>query len=204
MYLYEKSIVNSLNKIFTNSKIKTVIADTLDEGLRRIAADNEDKITLPLIVLSGGNWEITDSNFYSLMHGSTFKQSKIDDNKKVLKSTNIISITPSYSMYILAQSSRECDMLTREILFYYLLNPTLIVNIPYGIDSIHTFNLLFNNNVPKTQMPSGLVYRTLNFELQGAYLWHNNTFNIIDNIQTEVKFKYEDIYNLNNTNTDDE
>ena len=65
MYLYENALIDDINKLFTNSKVKAVIADSLDEGLRRIAAENEDKISLPFITIAGGDWKLEDNNFYS-------------------------------------------------------------------------------------------------------------------------------------------
>lgn len=191
MYLYEQSIIEDINKLFINSKVKAVIADTLSEGLRRVAASNEDKITLPAVILVGGDWDINDANFYSVMHGSEFIRKDTGTGETVTKNTSIIPITPSYSMIVIAQSSRECDMLTREIIFHYYQNPTLVVKIPYGIDNIHTFNLEFGKHISKTQNSTGLVYRTVNFSLQGAYLWRNNTFNLVKETNTEVKEKYE-------------
>lgn len=188
MYLYENAIIENINKLFTNSKVCAVIADSLSEGLRRVAANKEDKITLPAIILVGGDWSLNDSNFYSLMHGSEFE--RVEDDI-LTKNTSVMSFTPSYSMYIIAQSSRECDMLTREIIFHYSMHPTLVVNIPYGINKIHTFNLNINKNVPKSQTNTGFIYRVLNFDLQGAYLWHNNTFNVNKQTETTVREEME-------------
>lgn len=188
MYLYENAIIENINKLFTNSKVYAVIADSLSEGLRRVAANKEDKITLPAIILVGGDWSLNDSNFYSLMHGSEFE--RVEDDT-LTKNTSVMSFTPSYSMYIIAQSSRECDMLTREIIFHYSMHPTLVVNIPYGINKIHTFNLNINKNVPKSQTNTGFIYRVLNFDLQGAYLWHNNTFNVNKQTETTVREEME-------------
>lgn len=188
MYLYENAIIENINKLFTNSKVCAVIADSLSEGLRRVAANKEDKITLPAIILVGGDWSLNDSNFYSLMHGSEFERVEEDT---LTKNTSVISFTPSYSMYIIAQSSRECDMLTREIVFHYSMHPTLVVNIPYGINKIHTFNLNISKNIPKSQTNTGFIYRVLNFDLQGAYLWHNNTFNVNKQTETTVREEME-------------
>lgn len=189
MYLYENAIIDDINKLFTNSKVSAVIADNLNEGLRRVAAKNEDKITLPAIILSGGNWTLDDANYYSAMHGSEFK--RVDDESPRVKSTSILPFTPEYEMYVMAQSSRECDMLSRELLFHYYLNPTLTVNVPYGIDEIHTFSILFGRSVRKSQNTAGLVYRTITFTLQGAYLWHNTTFNLVKKLDTEVRSELE-------------
>lgn len=188
IYLYEKALIKDLNKLFKNSKVKTVIADSLDEGLRRSSAENKDEVTLPFIVLSGGDWQLLDFNFYSLMHGSEYK--KVDDNH--VKNINILPFEPTYDMYIAASSSRECDMLTREIIFHYSMHPTLTLNIPYKIDEIHTFSINFNKTIRKNQKPSGLVYRTITFTLSGAYLWHNNTMNLIKEIDTEIVEKYDE------------
>mgnify|MGYP006935835906 CR=1 FL=1 len=192
MYLYEEALIKDINKLFTNSKVCAVVADSINEGLKRIASNKEDKITLPTVVVIGGNWRLEDANFYSLMHGSEYN--RIIDNpepESVMKSTSILPITPSYSMIVIAQSSRECDMLTRELLFHYSKNPTLTIDIPYGINEAHTFNLLFSNNVTKNQNSTGLIYRTLDFIIQGAYLWHNDTFNVVRKIEPTVKEVYE-------------
>lgn len=186
MYLYEKCIIDDINSLFTNSKVKAIIADSLDEGLRRSAAENEDKVTLPFIVLSGGDWILNDTNFYNYMHGS---ESHRTDN--VAKVASVISFTPNYTIYIAASSSRECDMLTREIIFHYYQNPTLTVKVPYGLDTLHTFNLHFGTNVRKVQRTSGLVYRTLDFDIDGAYLWHNNSMNVVKSIEVDVEEKME-------------
>lgn len=191
MYLYEDVIVKDLNSLFTNSKVCAVVASSLDEGLKRIAAKNEDEITLPAILVTSRNWQLNDVNYYSLMHGSEFKRLTEEEDSRV-KSTNIIPFTPSYTMYVLAQSSRECDMLTREIIFHYFQNPTLALKIPYGINELHTFNILFDSNISKSETMTGLVYRTLDFSLQGAYLWHNNTFNYVKSIKTNITSKYDE------------
>lgn len=190
MYLYENAIIEDINKLFTNNKVTAVIADNLNEGLRRVAAKNEDKITLPAIMLSGGDWNLPDANYYSAMHGSNYKRIDEDIAPRV-KSTGVLPLVPSYDMYIIAQSSREVDMLTREIIFHYYLNPTLTIDIPYGIDDIHTFNIIFGNTVRKSQNATGLVYRTISFILQGAYLWYNKTFNVVREVKTDVRSEYE-------------
>lgn len=191
MYLYENAIIDDINKLFTNSKVTAVIADSLDEALRRSAEKNEDNITLPFIVLTGGDWQLGESNFYSLMHGLEDKKVEC---KKLSKQVSVIPFTPSYSIYIAAKTSRECDMLTREIIFHYMQNPTLTVKIPYGLDDIHTFNITFDKNIRKTQRPTGLAYRILSFSLDGAYLWHVNTFNVLKEIEVEtVNEEYDNV-----------
>lgn len=189
MYLYEDSIIKDINSLFVNSNVTAVIADTLDEALRRSAENKKDVTTLPLITLSGGDWILKDTSFYSIMHGSEFK--RVED-EKLAKSTSILAFTPTYYMYIAASSSKECDMLTREILFHYTQNPTLTVKIPYGINDIHTFNIVFEHTVRKNQKPTGLVYRTLTFTLDGAYLWHNTTMNVVKDVDVDVEERYDE------------
>ena len=79
MYLYEDSIIKDINSLFINSNVTAVVADTLDEALRRSAENKKDVTTLPLITLSGGDWTLKDTSFYSIMHGSEFK--RIEDEK---------------------------------------------------------------------------------------------------------------------------
>lgn len=186
MYLYEKAVIEDINSLFKNGKVKAVIADSLDEALRRTAAENQDKITLPFIVLSGGDWVLNDTAFYNIMHGS-----EIYRKNNASKNTSVISFTPQYNMYIAATSSRECDMLTREIIFHYYQYPTLTIDVPYGLDINHTFSLTFNRNVRKSTNRSGLVCRILELTLDGAYLWHNNTINVIEKVNVNVEEKME-------------
>lgn len=199
MYLYENALVDDINSLFTNSKVKTVIADSIDDALKRSAAENEDRVTLPLIVLTGGDWNLEDANFYTYMKGMEFKRKTVSnitgccdkETNTLAKNVNVIPFTPSYTMHILCSSSKECDMLTREIIFHYYMQPTLTVKVPYGIDSIHTFNINFDKRINKNQTYSGLVYRTLNFNLAGAYLWHNNTVAVIKDVNTEIEERYD-------------
>lgn len=194
MYLYENALIKDINNIFINSKVTTIISDSIDTALKRIAAKNEDTVTLPLIVLVSRDWEIGDTNFYSYMKGITNKTKLIKDNDEqhtLIKATNVIPFTPTYTFYIVCSSSRECDMLTREIIFHYYMQPTLTVDIPYGIDKSHTFNINFDKRITKDQTYSGLVYRTINFNLAGAYLWHNNTIATLDEVNLSIDERYE-------------
>lgn len=185
MYLYENALIEDINRLFVNSNVKAMISDSLDESLRRSAAENNDITTLPLVTLVGGDWELNDTSFYNLMHGS--ENHRIYD---VAKAVSNISFTPSYDMYIAASSSRECDMLTRELIFHYYQYPTLTVKIPYGLNTIHTFNIIFNRSVRKYTRP-GLVYRIISFTLNGAYLWHNNSMNVIKKVDVDVEERIE-------------
>lgn len=194
MYLYEKSLTEDMNKLFTNSKVTAVVADSLDEGMRRIASEKEDKITLPVIIYVGGDWELEDVNFYAMMHGTEFRRVDVTDKYKgpdIAKNASVLPITPQYDMHVCAQSSRECDMLTREVLFHYFKNPTLTVKIPYGLNVVHTFNILYGKNIRKAVDKKGLVVRTVPLVLQGAYLWHNDTFNIIKELEATVREEYD-------------
>ena len=130
MYLYEDVLIDNVNSLFTNSKVSALIAGSLDEALRRAAAKNEDSISLPLIALTGGDWVINDVNFYTLKHGNKIKRRF----ENIAKNVTAIPITIPYEMYVVASSSKECDMLTRELIFYYYMNPTLTVNLPYNIN----------------------------------------------------------------------
>lgn len=188
MYLYDNVLVEDINNLFTNSTVKAVLADTLDDAIKRTAAESKDKVELPFIALSGGDWSLDDANFYNYMRGSEFKRV---ENENFAKATNVIPFTPSYNMYIVAISTRECDMLTREILFHYYTYPTLTVKVPYGIDELHTFNVNFDKMVRKSQHYSGLVYRTLSINLSGAYLWHNNTMEVVKDVNVKTEERYE-------------
>ena len=180
MYIYENAIIEDLNRLFINSDVKAVISDSLEESLRRTAAENEDKITLPFITLVGGTWTLQDTNYYGMMYG----KNAID--KEIIKNESVIAFTPEYEMYVVAASSRECDMLTREIIFHYNQNPTLTITVPYGLNTLHTFNLVFGNTIRKTSRQTGLVYRVLNLTLNGAYLWHNNSITRVKHVNTEI------------------
>lgn len=55
----------------------------------------------------------------------------------------------------------------------------------------HTFNILYGKSVRKTVDKKGLVIRTVPLTLQGAYLWHNDTFNIIKELEATVREEYD-------------
>lgn len=194
MYIYERALVEDMDKLFTNSKVSAVVTDTLDEGLKRIASKEEDKITLPVILYVGGDWQLEDTNFYSMMHGVEVRRRDITnqfEGTDIAKNASVLAFTPSYEMYICARSGRECDMLTREVLFHYSKQPTLTVKVPYGLDFTHTFNIVFGRGIRRTQNKMGLVIREVPLTLQGAYLWHNDTLNIVKELETTVEKEYD-------------
>ena len=102
MYLYEKAMAEAINELFTNTKVKAVIGDNLDDALRNSATSKEDTSVLPLVMLSGGDWSLEDANFYTLMHGGTERRVKAGDNTDLeyyAKATAAIPFTPTYEMY---------------------------------------------------------------------------------------------------------
>lgn len=69
------------------------------------------------------------------------------------------------------------DALIREILWYYHLHPTLLVNVPHGLNIKHRFNIFFNAEIENNSdidnfKNNGTRYRhDLSFYTDDAYLW---------------------------------
>lgn len=195
VYDYDNALVEELNERFNkNPKDETVHKkkiyivspeDTLDMN----AVLSNDKIQLPIISINRLGWSLQDKRPHPLRFSGKLVEILEGDVKMYLHAMPIII---NYSIDVWTNTRLENDLIMRELLWYYSLNPTLEVHIPYGYNHNHTFNIFFNNEIEDNSdivehKNKGRLFRqTVTLYTDDAYLWKTS--------KSVVKFEGIDFY----------
>lgn len=176
VYEYDRSIVEDLRYITKDSK-KTINIIPPSEYFNLVATLRSDDIKLPLISLVRPSWSLIGSKKPQAMifDGVIVKDDKEND---IVRSIQAIPIIINYQLDIWTDNRLENDMIMRELIWNYTLNPTLEICIPYkDIDYKHTFNIFFNDEIEdnsdiQEHKNLGRLFRqTITFYTDDAYLW---------------------------------
>ena len=176
LYLYDTVIVDKFKKLFNDSRITI---QPPENAIRYAAQLEDDDVNFPLISLNRTNWSIrmSDLNFAQSRTGVLNRVN--DDN--TLSVMKIIPIRMDYQLDVYTVDKPSNDEIYRELLFYFLNNPTLEVEIPYTLESKHLFNLYFNDEIIDNSdtvehVNKGVLYRyTSTWYTNDAYLFSGST-----------------------------
>lgn len=176
VYEYDNAIVNDLRLITKDSK-KTINIIPPSEYFNLVATLRSDEIKLPLISLVRPSWSLRSDKKPQTM---IFEGVMIQDDKEndLVRNLQAIPIVINYQLDVWTNNRLENDMIMRELIWNYTLNPTLEINIPYkDTDYKHTFNIFFNDEIEdnsdiQEHKNLGRLFRqTITFYTDDAYLW---------------------------------
>lgn len=207
IYAYDLSIVRDLRVRFrkdkenpkTNPNIQISPTDTVFKVLGQM---DDDKIVMPMITLQRIGWYINEElQEDQLRYGQFIKEIPDPDfpGANLRVNAQIIPITINYQIDIWTRERVTNDAIIRELLFYYKLRPTLLVNVKHGLDFQHTFNIYFNTTVEDNSdivnhQNNGQFFRqSLTFFTEGSYLWKSR-------YEHEVISLGEDLFFYDNDN----
>lgn len=221
MFLYSNAILEKLRELTANSKTPIFVTDLGDNLFRRsiLGSDNRtEEVRLPLIGLSRTGWRISRDRNYAMLKGGvsrdlfedssddqefsieTFKE--VRDNKPTI--VQAIPIEIDYQLDIITNTLIENDMIVREFFFYFLQNPTLVVNVPYQLDFKHTVNFILgdevedNSDIESKERNGFYTRQTLTFSTEGAYLWKSDYRDMIEEVETGLYINgYKEVGELN-------
>jgi len=177
VYYYDEALVTDFRRIFNNSKISIVPPENVFD---LTAFLDNDKVRFPLVSLNRVGWALSNNwNHYALHEGvseSIFYGA--DDNEpKLIMKLQAMPISINYQLDVWTKTLQENDNILRELMFYYRINPTLQVKIPYGIDSFHKFNVFFetdvtdNSDIPDHGNRGRYFRQTIGMYVDDAYLF---------------------------------
>lgn len=175
VYIYDDAIVKDLRKITGDNRVTITVAENV---YRVMAMLRNDEIKLPLVTLTRTSWSITNERPHSLKH--TGLAVNYDELERFYTSMYVIPIRINYLMDIWTVDQRDNDNLLRELIFYYSVNPTLKVTVPYGLNLSHNFNILYDNEIENNSdinqhIDTGEIRRqTISLYVDDAYLWRSN------------------------------
>ena len=170
-YLYDTAIVEDLRSIFDDDKIFICPPDRVFATIGRLS---EDDVKLPMISVVR-----TGTSLGNSQHSMRFTGGLLSIDPQTNENTKLqaIPITINYQLDVWTKHREENDNIVRELLFYYMTHPTLLVDIPYGSNLKHNFNIFFDSNIEDNSDISDHVNRgeyfrqTLSIYTDDAYLW---------------------------------
>lgn len=189
MHIYDEAVVNKFRELFNSESIFIVAPDRAKEVKAQLESDS---VKFPLISLDRLSWSIRDDMVNWSASRMGVPDSISEDNKANIM--HVIPIRINYQLDVYTVDRVSNDEILRELIFYFMLHPTLFVNIPYGLDTKHKFNLFFNSDIEENSntvehINKGVLYRTTaNLYTDDAYLFANTPADLVfGNIDKEVK-----------------
>ena len=154
LHLYDDAIVNKFRKLFKDSRITI---QPPENAIRYAAQLDGDDVKFPLISINRTNWSIRSSELnFAQSRTGVLDHVNSDNTLSIMK---IIPIRLDYQLDVYTIDKKSNDEIYRELLFYFLNNPTLEVDIPYTLDTSHVFNLFFNDNISPLKSISFAIKR---------------------------------------------
>lgn len=169
--LYDTAIVNKFRELMSNSDIYITPPENV---FRTLALLNKDEIELPLISLQRTGYSILSYSHGMKFDGTTLRYDEETDN---LTSMQAIPIRINYLLNVWTRRLQECDDIVRELIWYLSTHPTMEVDIPYGLNFKHHFNIYLDDDIEDNSdivehINRGEYFRqTISFYTDDAYLW---------------------------------
>lgn len=228
VYAYDLAVLNDLRARFKQPPVteensvnnKVIMADS-NQAFKVLGQMDDDKIVMPFVSMQRLNWQLNlDRQMSQTFVGDKIEIRDISNPLKRMEiRAQVIPITINWSMDVWTKDRITNDALVRELIWYYTLRPTLLVNVLHGLNMKHTFNIYFNSDIDdnsdiqNVNNSGSIVRSTLSFYSNDCYLWKTNYLPIVGidvntNFYTDLQddaYKYiygNSNYNNSTGNTD--
>ncbi|MBQ4543715.1 MAG: hypothetical protein IJA19_06060 [Clostridia bacterium] len=173
IHLYDDAILNLYRKVFDDSRIHLL---PVENAIKFMAHLEDDTVQFPLVSTTRLGWTIRKDQ---VSHKQLFDGGPVrfSEEQQSVKMACIIPIRIEYQMDLFTTDRISGDEILREWLFYIFRNPTLEVEVPYGLNIKHKFNVYFDPTVTDNSdiiehTNRGVYFRnTLHFYTDDAYLF---------------------------------
>lgn len=190
VYAYDQSIVKSFESIFNKDISINVVENLFDFK----AFIHRDDLRLPIINITRTNWSINNNRNHAMKFTGAPVDTRVDEETGVvyIKGVRMMPININYQVDVFTDTRKENDLIMRELIFYLSTNTSLLVDIPYGLNIQHIFNLILDDTIEDNSdiaaHPNrGRYFRqTIGMYIDNAYLWKS-----YDEAQTELDFTFE-------------
>lgn len=141
IYLYEKSLVDSLVEITGDSNIRVISPET---SLSFMAELSRDKVNYPAVVLSRG--PVTIDDYINQVVAQKGQSARIDENSLVVKA-QLVPVRVEWNVDVFAVDRFTCDEIIRELIFYFITHPRFQVKVPYSLNIDQNFDIFVGNEI---------------------------------------------------------
>ena len=198
VYAYDLAIIEDLRIRFNydkdgNKKTNNTIQITDADDVFRIIGDIEnDNIKFPIISLVRTGWRLLDfSQEFQNNTGALVGYLEDPPGTRIRQvRLQAIPIQINYQLDIWTQNRIDNDVIAREFIWFYKLNPQLLVKIPHGLNITHPFNIGIESeivdNIDKLldyiQMEM-LIYGNLHLQIFLQLNWKINLKYMMENLE---------------------
>lgn len=185
MHLYDEAVLNKFRELFGTDNMFIIPPERAKDTIAQLEKDN---VKFPLISLDRRGFSIRDSAVNWSASRMGLADSMTDEGKANIM--HVIPIHINYQLDVYTVDRVSCDEILRELIFYFTLHPTLMVDIPYGLNTKHKFNLFFSSDIEDNSdtvehINKGVLYRyTANLYTDDAYLFANTP---VDLVYSDIK-----------------
>ena len=181
-YMYDEAIISDLRRVVGDNRIQILPVDRVFDIIPRL---NDDKLTLPLISVTRTNWEILadNVNHSAKYEGSTSRvycASPKFEGIRVQK-FQFVPMQIDYTIDVWTRTRRDNDEFIRELYWYYMISPTLRINVPYDLDFDHNFNVFLrpnitdNSDIIQHQLKGEVFRQSFDIYTDDAKLWKSTS-----------------------------
>lgn len=206
-YLYDEAIINDLRRVVGDNRIQIVPVDRVYDIIPRL---NDDKLTLPLVSVTRTGWQILadDVNHSAKYEGSVSDIHCAEPKFKGLRIQRyqFVPMQIDYTIDVWTRTRRDNDEFIRELYWYYMISPTLEINVPYELDFDHNFNIFLRPNITDAsditqhQLKGEIFRQSFDIYTDDAKLWKSSSRE-----PTTIDIKFEVVQQtLSQAATDDE
>lgn len=174
-YLYDKAIVDTLRSVTRDNRIHITPPDNV---IRTIAQLTGDSVNLPMISLSRTGVSILSTQHFMKFNGGLLS---VDEEDGTSQRIQMIPIRINYLLDVWTKSREENDNIVRELIFFLMTHSSMYVDIPFGVDEKHVFNVYLDPDVEDNSdivdhINRGEYFRqTISMYTDEAYLWKSST-----------------------------
>lgn len=189
IYLYDNAIVDKFRSLFKDSRITV---QPPENAIRYVAQLSNDDVKFPLISLNRTSWSLRSGDISWAQSRTGIANRLNPDN--TISVMRAIPIQMEYQLDVYTVDRLTNDEIYRELIFYFIKNPTLEVEIPYTVDNKHVFNLDINPDITDNSdtvehVNKGVLYRyTSTWVVKDAYLFEGtDEYNRVARIRAEAE-----------------
>lgn len=158
--VYDVAIIDKLRSVFKDNTISIL---PVEDAFRFVSQLNADKLELPTISTTRLGITILSSQVNQAAKTIGHYVGRDGENNNIYVQS--IPIRIEYQMDIFTVDRASNDAIVRELIFFFMLKPTLVAHYRYGLNIDHNFNLFLNEDVTDNSdtlehVNSGVKFRT--------------------------------------------
>lgn len=140
-YLYDEALIDALKEVTKDSRI-TIVDPS--QAFSYFAQYNKDKVVLPAIILTRSAVRLLDYRNQPLaLKGD---MARITDDNLIVRA-QMIPMRIEWNIEVFAVDRRTCDEVIRELIYFVITKPRMVVHVPYDLDIDQNFDLLLNQDI---------------------------------------------------------